>query len=152
MTLEEKVNITRGYPGANTCAGNTGSVPRLQWPGMCLHDAGNGVRATDMVNSYPSGIHVGASWDRELARERAYYMGKEFRAKGINVALGPNAGPLGRIPLGGRNWEGFSVDPYLSGQLNAETVIGYQEAGIIANMKVCTRTINTAKAVTRYLD
>ncbi|PHH85068.1 hypothetical protein CDD83_931 [Cordyceps sp. RAO-2017] len=48
-------------------------------------------------------------------------MGREFRAKGVNVILGPNAGPLGRTPLGGRNWEAFSVDPYLSGQLVAET-------------------------------
>ncbi|GAO17030.1 hypothetical protein UVI_02021960 [Ustilaginoidea virens] len=48
MTLEEKVNITRGYAGDNTCAGNTGSVPRLNWRGLCLMDAGNGVRATDM--------------------------------------------------------------------------------------------------------
>ncbi|KAH6603716.1 glycoside hydrolase family 3 protein [Trichoderma cornu-damae] len=135
MTLEERANVTRGFRSDNVCAGNTGSVPRLGWPGMCVHDAGNGVRATDLVNSYPSGIHVGASWDRNLTYERGFYMGKEFKAKGVNVSLGPNAGPLGRTPLGGRNWEGFSVDPYLSGQLNAETIIGMQEAGVIANIK-----------------
>ncbi|KAF4784956.1 beta-glucosidase [Colletotrichum scovillei] len=135
LTLEEKVNITRGFAGDNTCAGNTGSIPRLGWPGMCLHDAGNGVRATDLVNSYPSAIHVGASWDRNLTYQRGYYMGQEFKSKGVNVLLGPNAGPLGRTPLGGRNWEGFSVDPYLAGQLNAETIIGHQEAGVIANLK-----------------
>ncbi|KAI0602912.1 glycoside hydrolase family 3 protein [Biscogniauxia sp. FL1348] len=136
MSLEEKVNITRGVSGAdNVCAGNTGTVPRLGWPGMCLHDAGNGVRATDLVNSYPSALHVGAAWDRNLTYERGFYMGKEFKTKGVNVILGPNAGPLGRIPLGGRNWEGFSVDPYLSGQLNAETIVGHQDAGVIANIK-----------------
>ncbi|KZL66043.1 beta-glucosidase [Colletotrichum tofieldiae] len=144
--------MTRGYSSDNVCAGNTGSVPRLGWPGMCLHDAGNGVRATDLVNSYPSAIHVGASWDKNLTYQRGYFMGKEFKAKGgnypqctvafplltelpVNVLLGPNAGPLGRSPLGGRNWEGFSVDPYLSGQLNAETIIGHQDAGVIANLK-----------------
>ncbi|KAI2613255.1 glycoside hydrolase family 3 protein [Hypoxylon sp. NC1633] len=136
MTLEEKVNITRGYTVSdNVCAGNTGTIPRLGWPGMCLHDAGNGVRATDLVNSYPSALHVGASWDRNLTYERAYHMGREFKAKGVNVVLGPNAGPLGRTPLGGRNWEGFSVDPYLSGQLNAKTIVGHQDAGVIANLK-----------------
>lgn len=83
MTLEEKVNVTRGFlTNDNVCAGNSGSVPRLDWPGMCLHDAGNGVRATDMVNSYASGIHVGASWDRNLTYQRGYYIGKEFKAKG----------------------------------------------------------------------
>ncbi|KAF6798172.1 cel3e secreted beta-glucosidase [Colletotrichum sojae] len=135
MTLEEKANITRGYAGDNTCAGNTGSVPRLGWPGMCLHDAGNGVRATDLVNSYPSALHIGATWDKNLTYHRGYWMGLEFKAKGVNVLLGPNAGPLGRTPLGGRNWEGFSVDPYLSGQLCAETIVGHQDAGVIANLK-----------------
>lgn len=83
MTLEEKVNVTRGFTlGDNTCAGNTGTVPRLEWPGMCLHDAGNGVRAADLVNSYPSAIHVGASWDKNLTYQRAFYIGYEFKAKG----------------------------------------------------------------------
>jgi len=99
-------------------------------------DAGNGVRATDFVNSYPSALHVGASWDKNLTYQRGYYMGKEFKAKGVNVLLGPNVGPLGRTPLGGRNWEGFSVDPYLTGKLSAESIIGHQEAGVIANVKV----------------
>ncbi|KAF4124877.1 beta-glucosidase [Geosmithia morbida] len=135
MTLEEKINITRGFETDTTCAGMTGTVPRLQWPGMCLHDAGNGVRATDLVSSFPSGLHVGASWDKDLAYQRAWYMGREFKAKGVNVILGPNAGPLGRSPLGGRNWEGFSVDPYLSGKLNAQSVRGHQDAGVIATIK-----------------
>ncbi|KAJ4328952.1 glycoside hydrolase 3 [Fusarium piperis] len=135
LTLEEKVNITGGVKTDNVCAGNTGTVPRLGWPGMCLHDAGNGVRATDLVNSYPSALHVGASWDKNLTYQRGFYMGQEFKAKGVNVLLGPNVGPLGRTPLGGRNWEGFSVDPYLTGQLSAESIIGHQYAGVIANVK-----------------
>ncbi|KAF4436003.1 beta-glucosidase [Fusarium acutatum] len=135
LTLEEKVNVTRGFAADNVCAGHTGTIPRLGWPGLCLHDAGNGVRATDFVNSYPSALHVGASWDKNLTYQRGYYMGKEFKAKGVNVLLGPNVGPLGRTPLGGRNWEGFSVDPYLTGQLSAESIIGHQDAGVIANVK-----------------
>lgn len=82
MTLEEMVNVTRGVETESTCAGMTGSVPRLGWPGMCLHDAGNGVRATDLVSSFPSGIHVGATWDRNLTYLRGLYMGKEFKNKG----------------------------------------------------------------------
>ncbi|KAI0200809.1 glycoside hydrolase family 3 protein [Astrocystis sublimbata] len=136
MTLEEKANVTRGFTVPdNTCAGNTGTVPRLDWPGLCLHDAGNGIRATDLVTSFPSALHVGASWDKNLTYQRGLYMGKEFRAKGVNVLLGPNAGPLGRTPLGGRNWEGFSVDPYLSGQLVAKSIVGHQDAGVIATLK-----------------
>ena len=47
----------------------------------------------------------GASWNKTLALARAQYMGAEFKRKGVNVALGPVVGPLGRIALGGRNWE-----------------------------------------------
>ncbi|PHH64927.1 hypothetical protein CDD81_3784 [Ophiocordyceps australis] len=135
MSLAEAANITYGFPHASTCAGLSGSVPRLHFPGLCLHDAGNGVRAAELVSAYPAALHAGAAWDSKLAYQRAYYMGREFRAKGINLVLGPNAGPLGRTPLGGRNWEGFSVDPYLSGQLIAETVRGLQDAGVMANLK-----------------
>jgi beta-glucosidase len=102
MTLEEKANITVGYTPDSGCSGVTGSVPRLNWPGLCLADAGNGLRNTDFVNSWPSGLHVGASWNRNLAYQRAFHMGAEFKTKGVNVALGPVVGPLGRVDEGGR--------------------------------------------------
>lgn len=110
MTLDEKANITVGYTPDSGCSGVTGSVPRLNWPGLCLSDAGNGLRNTDFVNSWPSGLHVGASWNRNLAYKRALQMGAEFKTKGVNVALGPVVGPLGRVDEGGRNWEGISND------------------------------------------
>ncbi|PIG89349.1 beta-glucosidase M [Aspergillus arachidicola] len=135
MTDKEKNNITYGYSStANGCGGTSGGVPRLGFPGICLQDAGNGVRGTDMVNSYASGVHVGASWNRDLTYSRAQYMGAEFKRKGVNVALGPVAGPIGRIARGGRNWEGFSNDPYLSGALTGDTVRGLQES-VIACVK-----------------
>jgi hypothetical protein len=62
-------------------------------------------------------------------------MGAEFRGKGAHVALGPVVGPLGRSPYGGRNWEGFSPDAYLSGVLVEETVVGIQSSGVQA----CTK-------------
>ena len=47
-------------------------------------------------------------------------MGGEFRKKGATIALGPLlVGPLGRIALGGRNWEGFINNPYLSGSIRS---------------------------------
>lgn len=83
MTEAEKANLTRGFSlTSNVCAGNSGSVPRLGFPGLCLHDAADGLRATDMVSAYPAGLHAGAAWDRGLAYHRALYMGREFRAKG----------------------------------------------------------------------
>ncbi|KAG9230487.1 putative beta-glucosidase M [Amylocarpus encephaloides] len=135
MTPEERANITVGFTTTTGCSGETGSVPRLNWPGLCLLDSGNGVRNTDFVNGWSSGIHVGASFNRNLSYERAFYMGGEFKTKGVHVALGPAIGPLGRVAEGGRNWEGFSVDPYLSGQLVYESVKGIQEAGVTATTK-----------------
>jgi beta-glucosidase len=135
MTNEEKNNLTYGYTSTtNGCGGNSGGAPRVGFPGICLQDAGNGVRGTDMVNGYASGIHLGAAWNRELSYQRASHMGAEFKKKGVNVALGPVVGPSGRIARGGRNWEGFSNDPYLGGALAGETVRGLQE-NVIACVK-----------------
>lgn len=135
MTLEEKNNLTYGIIANSGCSGIITAIPRLNFPGLCLSDAGNGVRGTDFVNGYPSGIHVGASWSKDLAKARAVAMGGEFKTKGVNVALGPVVGPLGRVAEGGRNWEGFSNDPYLCGALAAETVMGIQSAGVITSTK-----------------
>lgn len=80
MTLEELNNVTYGF--GTVCSGLTGSVPRLGWDGLCMNDAGQGVRGTDLVNAYAEGISVGASWNIELAYQRARYMGAEFWRKG----------------------------------------------------------------------
>ncbi|KAJ4305645.1 hypothetical protein N0V90_001176 [Kalmusia sp. IMI 367209] len=58
-----------------------------------------------------------------------------LKGKGAHVVLGPVVGPIGRSPFGGRNWEGFSPDPYLSGVLVEETVLGIQSTGVQA----CTK-------------
>lgn len=155
MTLEEMNNITIGYVnGDNGCVGKSGSVPRLDFPGFCLHDAGNGVRATDGVNAYASGVSIGASWNTTLAYQRGQFMGREFQKKGVQVALGPVVGPIGRIATGGmkayliqivaaptnnatflgRNWEGFTADPYIDGILGAQSIRGLQES-VIASVK-----------------
>lgn len=65
-------------------------------------------------------------------------MGGESRTKGAKFMLGPIVGPLGRVAVGGRNWEGFSTDPYLSGALAAETIEAVQGEGVITSTKNCT--------------
>ncbi|KAI0390422.1 glycoside hydrolase family 3 protein [Xylariaceae sp. FL0594] len=142
LTLQEKAMLASGIESStgssgtvNGCSGNIAPIKRMNFTGLCLTDAGQGVRGTDFVSGYPSGIHVGASWNRALARRRAESMGREFRIKGANIALGPVVGPLGRVVRGGRNWEGFSVDPYLCGALAANTVEGIQSQGVITSTK-----------------
>jgi hypothetical protein len=134
MTVREKANITLGSTQTNGCSGFAGSVPRLGFPGLCLNDAESGVRTASKVNGYPAQLHIGASWNRSLAYDRAYHLGQEFKTKGVNVLLGPVAGPLGRIATGGRNFEGYSNDPYLAGELIAPTVTGMQRS-VIACVK-----------------
>jgi beta-glucosidase len=79
-----------------------------------MQDSPVGVRDSDYNSVFSSGQSIAATFDRGLLYARGYAMGSEHKAKGVTVQLGPVAGPLGRSPEGGRNWEGFSPDPYLS--------------------------------------
>ncbi|EAW08156.1 beta-glucosidase [Aspergillus clavatus NRRL 1] len=137
MTLTEKVNLTTGTGWMmEECVGQTGSVPRLgiNW-GLCGQDSPLGIRFSDLNSAFPAGINVAATWDKTLAYLRGKAMGEEFNDKGIDIQLGPAAGPLGKYPDGGRIWEGFSPDPALTGVLFAETIKGIQDAGVIATAK-----------------
>ncbi|KAI9050093.1 hypothetical protein LZ554_006236 [Drepanopeziza brunnea f. sp. 'monogermtubi'] len=136
LTLLEKVNLTTGVGWeGEQCVGQVGSIPRLGFRSLCMQDSPVGVRFADYVSVFPSGQTVAATFDRGLFYARSYALGKEHKAKGVTVLLGPVAGPIGRSPEGGRNWEGFSPDPYLTGVAIAETVKGTQDAGVIACAK-----------------
>ncbi len=100
-----------------------------------MQDSPVGVRFTDYNSVFPSGQLTAATFDRGLLYQRGRAMGEEHRDKGVTVVLGPVAGPLGRAPGGGRNWEGFSPDPVLTGIAIAETIKGIQDAGVIACAK-----------------
>lgn len=117
------------------CTGMIKTIPRLGFNGLCLQDGPLAIRQADYASVFPAGLTTAAAWDRGLARLRGYQIGAEFAGKGSNIALGPVAGPLGRAPLGGRNWEGFSPDPYLTGNLFGETIEGMEEAGTQACAK-----------------
>ncbi|KAL9055576.1 MAG: hypothetical protein Q9162_003473 [Coniocarpon cinnabarinum] len=153
MTLAEKVNLTTGT-GWETerCVGQTGAVPRLGIRSLCMQDSPVGVRdssfatvpffnvayqalSADYNSVFPAGGTIAASWDRQLIYERGFDMGSEHKGKGVDVQLGPVVGPLGRAPEGGRNWEGFSPDPFLSGEAVYQSVQGIQAAGVVA----CTK-------------
>lgn len=73
-----------------------------------MQDSPVGVRDTDYNSVFPSGQTAAATFDRTLMYQRGLAMGQEHKGKGVTVQLGPVAGPLGRAPEGGRNWEGFS--------------------------------------------
>ena len=109
-----------------------------------------GVRLTDRVTAFPAGINAATtyetfqsfitiinqwlSFNRKMIRLRGYYMGMEHRGKGVNIVLGPMMN-IGRVPQGGRNWEGFGADPFLGGEAAYETILGIQQAGVQACAK-----------------
>jgi beta-glucosidase-like glycosyl hydrolase len=71
------------------------------------------------------------SFDKDLMYARSYAMGQEFKGKGAHIALSPMTN-MGRVAAGGRNWEGFGGDPYLSGWATEMSVRGLQDAGVQA--------------------
>lgn len=136
MSFAEKVNLTTGTGwGSGPCVGNTGSVPRLGIPNLCLQDGPNGVRFTDFVTHFPSGLATAATFNKGLMYLRGKAMGKEHKKKGVHIALGPVIGPMGLKAAAGRNWESFGADPYLQGIGGAATVEGLQDEGVIATAR-----------------
>jgi beta-glucosidase len=138
LNQTEKVGIVTGVTWeGGPCVGNTYSAESIGYPSLCLQDSPLGIRFANPVTAFPAGINVGATWDRSLMYARGAAMGAEAKGLGVNVQLGPVAGPLGKNPDGGRLWEGFSVDPYLSGVAMEETIQGMQNSGVQACAKVC---------------
>ncbi|KAI0083610.1 glycosyl hydrolase family 3 N terminal domain-containing protein [Irpex rosettiformis] len=132
---EDKVNLATGGGFSNGfCVGNIPSLHARGFPGLCLEDSPLGVRLTDFVTAFPTGLSAAATWNRTLIRTRGLFMGQEHKGKGVNVALGPMMN-MGRIAQGGRNWEGFGADPFLSGESAYETILGMQAGGVQACAK-----------------
>ena len=136
LSLQDKVNIVTGGGWAKgPCVGNTKAIPSIGYPSLCLQDGPLGVRYAQGITAFPAGVQAASTWDIGLINQRGAAIGAEAKGLGVNVQLGPVAGPLGKIPQGGRNWEGFSPDPYLTGVAMAQTIQGMQGAGVQACAK-----------------
>ncbi|CEG79535.1 hypothetical protein RMATCC62417_13987 [Rhizopus microsporus] len=135
MSLEQKVNITTGIGWEKgPCLGSTYAISNPDFPSLCLQDAPLGVRFAYNVTSGVAGINAAASFDRNAIYERGAYMGQEFRGKGAHIQLGPAMNFM-RSPEGGRGWESGGEDPFLTGALAEQTVLGIQSQGVIATAK-----------------
>ncbi|KAF9270441.1 beta-glucosidase [Marasmius fiardii PR-910] len=135
LSLKDKVNLGTGVGWMNGhCVGNTPAISSINFPGLCLQDGPLGIRFADLVSAFPAGINTATTWNRTLIRQRGAGLGAEFKAKGVNVALGPDMN-MARAPAAGRNWEGFGGDPYLSGEAAFETITGVQSQGVQACAK-----------------
>lgn len=142
LTLEEKIGMIHG---AELFA--TKGVERLGIPPLRFSDGTMGVRqefapdswhavgnTDDFVTYLPCGSAVAATWNRSLAKMAGSVLGAEARGRGKDVILGPGIN-IKRSPLCGRNFEYFSEDPYLTGQLAAAFVQGVQQWDVAACVK-----------------
>lgn len=129
MTLEEKVSSVGGHEGWYIRA-----VERFGLPEVRMADGPQGVRNNTRSTLYPCGIAVAATWDKALIERMGVALGKDSRARGVHILLGPGAN-IYRSPLCGRNFEYFGEDPYLAGEMAASYIIGLQSQGVMANMK-----------------
>ena len=141
MTLEEKAGLCSGSDFWHTKA-----VERLSVPAVMVSDGPHGLRKQeegadhlgihDSIKAvcFPAACATACSFDRTLLREMGSALGKECRAEGVAVLLGP-AVNIKRSPLCGRNFEYFSEDPYLAGELACAFVQGVQGEGAGVSVK-----------------
>ena len=136
MSQQDKINIVTGIGwDKGPCVGNTAAISSINYPQLCLQDGPLGIRFGTGTTAFTPGIQAASTWDVDLIRQRGEYLGAEAKGCGVHVLLGPVAGGLGKVPHGGRNWEGFGVDPYLAGISMSETIQGLQSSGVQACAK-----------------
>ena len=134
LSLEQKVRLLTGMDSwVLHGVGAVGLRP------MVLSDGPAGVRGTrydrdDPSSSLPCGVALAATWDEQLVQSLALALGREARAKGVDVLLGPTVNIV-RTPLAGRGFECFSEDPLLTTRIAVAYVRGVQEAGVAATAK-----------------
>lgn len=128
LTLAEKAALTAGddtwhLPG----------IARLRIGRMMLSDGPSGVRGAHFGTvrslSYPCGMAVGATWDVHLAARFGTAVAEEARTKAVHMVLGPTI-CIPRTPLGGRTFESFSEDPFLTSELAVAYVEATQARGV----------------------
>ncbi|HTY50066.1 MAG TPA: glycoside hydrolase family 3 C-terminal domain-containing protein [Steroidobacteraceae bacterium] len=131
LTLDEKITLMAGGSAFGTAA-----IPRLGIPALRLSDGPNGVRSNDEAAAtvFPTGSALAATWDPAAVRAVGAAIGREARALGVSVILGPNVN-IQRLPIGGRDFEMYSEDPLLSGRMGAAFVEGLQGEGVGASVK-----------------
>ncbi|MFQ4141653.1 beta-glucosidase [Chlorogloeopsis sp. ULAP02] len=136
--LPEEVGRIAGYvPG----------VPRLGVSPQKITDGPIGVtnplgsRVGDTATALPCGLCMGSTFNPTLAREAGAVIGREARLHGYNVICGGGIN-LPRDPRHGRNFEYISEDPWLSGVMGAENVIGTQSEGVISMLKHVSLNVN----------
>jgi beta-glucosidase len=139
MTLDEKAALCTGAGPWTTLP-----IERLGVPAMTVTDGPHGVRRTSNPNDlaakslpatcFPTASSLACTWDRDLLVRMGEAMAEEAIALGVDVLLGPSLN-MKRSPLCGRNFEYFSEDPVLAGEMAASLVEGIQSKGVGTSLK-----------------
>ncbi len=139
MTLQEKAALCTG-----ATAWTTTPVERLSVPELFVADGPHGVRRVPETTSmaigalpatcFPTASATACSWDRTLLHRMGQALAAEAIALGVDVLLGPGAN-MKRLPTCGRNFEYFSEDPYLAGELAVSLIDGIQSRGVGTSLK-----------------
>ncbi len=145
MTLEEKASMCDGLD-----YWHSQPVDRLGIRSVSLNDGPHGIRKkgdpdaakkgeTDLLKGvpaicFPTASATACSWDVDLIRTMGEALGDECRKEKVSVLLGPGTN-IKRSPLCGRNFEYFSEDPELAGEMAAAFINGVQSKGIGTSLK-----------------
>jgi len=141
MTIQEKAALCSGQDFWHTKA-----IERLDIPSVMVADGPHGLRKVvgdsqqvDLQKShpatcFPTASALAATWNRDLITQVGAALAEECRAEKVGVILGPGAN-IKRSPLCGRNFEYFSEDPYLSGEMAKCHITGVQSQGIGTSLK-----------------
>jgi beta-glucosidase len=141
LTLEEKAGLVMGSDFWHTA-----SVDRLGVERVMVADGPHGLRmqpdegdhvgigGSAPATCFPTASGLASSWDRSLAAEIGHALAQEARVQGVSVILGPGIN-MKRSPLCGRNFEYFSEDPFLAGELALAMAAAIQEDGIGTSVK-----------------
>ncbi len=141
MTLEEKAGLCSGLD-----FWHTKPVERLGVPATMVSDGPHGLRKQDQKGDHlgvndsiravcmPAACATAASFDRELIHKMGEAIGDSCQHEELSVVLGP-AVNIKRSPLCGRNFEYFSEDPYLAGEMSAAYINGVQSRNVGTSIK-----------------
>lgn len=141
MTLEEKASLLSGKD-----FWSTKSVERLNIDSIILTDGPHGLRmqavSSDNLNlqtslkstCFPTASSSACSFDPSILYEMGKSIAEECKAAGVAVILGPGIN-IKRSPLCGRNFEYFSEDPFLTGELAKAWVRGAEDNNIATSVK-----------------
>jgi beta-glucosidase len=139
MTLEEKAALCTG-----ATAWSTTPIDRLGVPELYVTDGPHGVRraaeAGTLISQslpatcFPTASCLASTWNVDLLNQMGQALGEECIALKVDVLLGPGTN-MKRTPVGGRNFEYFSEDPYLAGEMAASLINGVQSKGVGTSLK-----------------